>query len=73
MTPLQIARLCARAADHRKGENILLLDVRKISSVTAAPPTMCRRSSTTTFFPARARYAAATRPLCPPPMMIASY
>ncbi len=34
MNPLQIARLCARAADHRKGENILLLDVRKISSVT---------------------------------------
>src|SRR5438045_2441112 len=45
----------------------------KISSVTAAPPSTCLRSSTTTFFPALARYAAVTRPLCPPPMMMASY
>ena len=41
--------------------------------VTAAPPTSGRRSSTSTFLPARARYAAHTRPLWPPPMMIASY
>src|SRR5678815_3742951 len=42
------------------------------SSVMAAPPTRSRRSSTTTLRPARARYAAHTRPLCPPPMMMAS-
>src|SRR5688500_7819566 len=45
----------------------------KISSVTAAPPRTCRRSSTSTFRPARARYAAVVSPLWPPPMMIASY
>ena len=45
----------------------------KTSSVTAAPPTTWRRSSTSTFRPARARYAAAVRPLWPPPMTIASY
>ena len=45
----------------------------KTSSVTAAPPTMWRRSSTRTLRPARARYAAAVNPLCPPPMTIASY
>src|SRR5215470_5153145 len=44
-----------------------------ISSVTAAPPSTWRRSSTRTFFPPRARYAALTRPLCPPPMTMASY
>src|SRR5439155_22486618 len=43
------------------------------SSVTAAPPSTCRRSTTSTFRPARARYAAAVRPLCPPPITIASY
>src|SRR5436305_14517159 len=43
------------------------------SSVTAAPPRTCRRSSTSTLRPARARYAAAVSPLCPPPMTIASY
>src|SRR5688500_7565110 len=42
------------------------------SSVIAAPPTCSRRSSTSTLRPARARYAAQTRPLCPPPMMMAS-
>src|SRR6185369_14708882 len=45
----------------------------KTSSVTAAPPRTCLRSQTTTFFPARARYAAWTSPLCPPPITIASY
>src|SRR5580765_5317984 len=45
----------------------------KISSVTAAPPRTWRRSRTSTFRPARARYAAATRPLCPPPITIAWY
>ena len=44
-----------------------------ISSVTAAPPTMWRRSSTSTFFPARARYAALTSPLWPPPITTTSY
>jgi hypothetical protein len=42
------------------------------SSVTAAPPSTCRRSSTTVFRPARARYAALTSPLWPPPITIAS-
>ena len=45
----------------------------KISSVTAAPPSTCRRSSTSTLRPARARYAAHVSPLCPPPMTITSY
>ena len=44
-----------------------------ISSVTAAPPTTCRRSSTSTLRPARARYAAATSPLWPAPITMASY
>ena len=44
----------------------------KISSVTAAPPSTWRRSSTSTLLPARARYAAASRPLWPPPMTMAS-
>src|SRR5258708_34747736 len=43
------------------------------SSVTAAPPRTGRRSSTRTFRPARARYAAWGRPLWPPPMTRASY
>src|SRR5579863_9255026 len=42
------------------------------SSVTAAPPTTARCSSTVTLSPAAARYAAHTRPLCPPPMIRAS-
>jgi ribosome-associated protein len=33
MTSLQIAHLCAEAADHRKGEDISVLDLRGISSV----------------------------------------
>src|ERR1700677_2684049 len=43
------------------------------SSVTAQPPTNPRRSSTRTLRPARARYAAATSPLWPPPTTTASY
>src|ERR1700691_2927784 len=39
---------------------------------TAAPPTCGSRSSSSTCRPARPRYAAATRPLCPPPTMTAS-
>src|SRR5271156_4955748 len=38
----------------------------------AAPPTCGSRSSSSTRRPARPRYAAATRPLCPPPTMTAS-
>ena len=34
MNSLEIACLCARAADQRKAENVMVLDVRKISSVT---------------------------------------
>ena len=44
----------------------------KISSVTAAPPSTCRRSTTSTLRPALARYAALTRPLWPPPITITS-
>ncbi len=33
MTSLQITRLCAQAADDRKAEDILALDLREISSV----------------------------------------
>ena len=43
------------------------------SAVSAAPPTRSRRSRTTTRRPARARYAAVTRALCPPPMTATSY
>src|SRR5689334_16545798 len=45
----------------------------KTSSVTAAPPTRWRFSSTTTRRPARARYAALVRPLWPAPITITSY
>ena len=41
--------------------------------MTAAPPRTWRCSRTSVFSPARARYAALTRPLWPPPMMTASY
>ena len=44
----------------------------KTSSVTAAPPTRGRRSSTSTLRPARARYAAATSALWPAPTSTAS-
>ena len=40
--------------------------------VSAAPPVLWRASSTTTLFPYFARYAAATSPLWPPPITIAS-
>jgi hypothetical protein len=43
-----------------------------ISSVVVAPPTWRRRSTTRTFLPAFARYAAQTRPLCPAPTTMAS-
>src|SRR5579883_2829510 len=42
------------------------------SSSVQAPPTRSRCSSTSTFLPARAKYPAATRPLWPAPIMIAS-
>ena len=41
--------------------------------VSAAPPVLSRASSTTVRAPFFARYAAATRPLWPPPTTIASY
>ena len=40
-------------------------------SVVAAPPVFGRASSTSGVMPARARKAAATSPLCPPPTTIA--
>lgn len=36
-----------------------------ISSVTAAPPTTCRLSTTATDKPAFCKYAEAINPLCP--------
>src|SRR2546428_12238627 len=54
-------------------EQTVNLNPGESSSVTAAPPRTWRRSRTTTFFLARARYAAVTRPLCPPPITMASY
>ena len=41
-------------------------------SLTAAPPVTSRRSQTSVSSPCLARYAAATRPLWPPPMTMAS-
>ena len=43
------------------------------ASVVAAPPVFGRASSTSVRAPERARYAAATSPLWPPPTTIASY
>ena len=34
MTPQELATLCARSADHRKGEEIVVLDLREKSSIT---------------------------------------
>src|ERR1700693_2784755 len=44
-----------------------------IYSVTAAPPRTYVRSSTSTFLPDLARYAAFTKPLWPPPITMTSY
>ena len=43
------------------------------SSIVHAPPTRSRVSSTSTRFPARARYAAHARPLCPAPTTTTSH
>ena len=43
------------------------------SSLAAVPPTLERASSTSVRMPAFARYAAATRPLWPAPMTMASW
>ena len=42
-------------------------------SVVAAPPVVPRALEHDGARPGRARYAAATRPLCPPPTTMASY
>ncbi len=42
------------------------------SSVTAAPPTTARRSTTFTFKPARARSKAQTKPVWPAPTITTS-
>src|SRR6266851_10065496 len=44
----------------------------KVSSIVQAPPTRVRASSTSTRFPARARYAAQARPLWPAPAITTS-
>ena len=44
----------------------------KTSSVTAAPPSTCRRSSTSTFSPGARQIGRGVRPLWPPPMTMAS-
>ncbi len=43
------------------------------ASVVAAPPSDARDSKTSVLAPDRARYAAETSPLWPPPMTMASY
>src|SRR5260370_42694118 len=43
------------------------------ASAVAAPPARGLASSTTVLAPERARYAAATSPLCPPPTTMAPY
>ena len=43
------------------------------ASVVAAPPSVPRASSTSVLAPERARYAAETSPLWPPPITMASY
>src|SRR6266849_4818906 len=58
-----IAAVCASVGHRNPGAS---------SVVPAQPPTRSRRSRTSGFRPALARNAAATRPLWPPPMMIAS-
>ena len=58
-----------RPAEYASREN---LTPGKTSSVMQAPPTIGRRSTTRTRRPALARYAAATRPLWPPPTTMAS-
>src|SRR6266849_7208833 len=60
----------SRETTYEQTEN---LNPGNTSSVTHAPPSTCRRSSTSTRLPARARYAALTRPLWPPPMTMTSY
>src|SRR3989442_66536 len=64
--------ICGRRRLHTY-EQTVNLNPGYTSSVTAAPPRTCRRSRTTTFLPAWARYAAVVRPLWPPPMTMASY
>src|SRR2546426_283256 len=58
--------ICGRRRLHTY-EQTVNLNPGYTSSVTAAPPRTCRRSRTTTFLPAWARYAAVVRPLWPPP------
>src|SRR2546425_10387432 len=59
-----------RPAEYASREN---LTPGKTSSVMQAPPRIGRRSTTRTRRPARARYAAATRRLWPPPTTMASH
>src|SRR2546427_10832184 len=64
--------ICGRRRLHTY-EQTVNLNPGYTSSVTAAPPRTCRRSRTTTFLAACARYAAVVRPLWPPPITMASY
>src|SRR5437667_594494 len=64
--------ICGRRRLHTY-EQTVNLNPGYTSSVTAAPPRTCRRSRTSTFLPAWARYAAVVRPLWPPPITMASY
>src|SRR2546425_12226320 len=64
--------ICGRRRLHTY-EQTVNLNPGYTSSVTAAPPRTCRRSRTTTFLRAWARYAAVVRPLWPPPITMASY
>ena len=49
------------------------METRKISPVTAEPPRTDRLTTTHTFLPDLARYAAQTGPLGPAPIRMASY
>src|SRR6185503_19788463 len=70
------ARSSSRTISGRKSDSVYAAgDARTpgySSSVTQAPPTMSRRSKHSTVSPARARYAAATRPLWPAPITATS-
>src|SRR3989441_10880957 len=63
--------ICGRRRLHTY-EQTVNLNPGYTSSVTAAPPRTCRRSRTTTFLRAWARYAAVVRPLWPPPITMAA-
>jgi choline dehydrogenase-like flavoprotein len=75
-TPALLLRSGLRSASGQLGRRLSVHPnapgTARCASVVAAPPVLGRASSTSVRAPERARYAAATRPLCPPPTMTAS-